>query len=241
MIARSVQSRLRPGAEPGRVRLAARRTWGRGSRALVPLLVLTTVGAADGGYLPRTWRLATIALLALAAAALVARDRIAVSRLEGGMLAAFGALAAWTAASGEWGRPTTSHVEAERVVLYVAALLTVIVVAERRSLAQLLAGALAGITAVCAYGLGRYLIAPPPLDPSEGKLLFQPLGYANALGIFAAIGIVLGAGLGLAARSRRARITALATLAVLGPTLWYTASRGAAIALAVGLVATLWA
>lgn len=240
VIARSVQSRLAPALGRGRIVLSARRAWAAAARALVPLLVLATVGAADGGYLPRTWRLATIALLALAGAALLARDRIALSRLELGVLAALAGLAAWTAASGWWGVPTTSHLEAERDVVYLAAVLAVLVVAERRSLPQLLAGTLAGITGVCAYGLGRYLISPPPLDPSEGTLLFQPLGYANALGIFASIGIVLAAGLALAASRRAGRVAALAPLVVLLPTLWYTESRGAVLALVVALVAMLW-
>ena len=241
MIARSLQARLKPAGEAGRARVLVRREWVGGARGLVPLLVLTTVGVADGGFLPRTWRLATIALLALAGAALLARDRIAVSRLEGGVLAALAGLAAWTAASGWWGRPSTSHVEAERDVVYLAAVLAVVVVAERRSLTQLVVGTLGGITGVCAYGLGKYLIAPPPLDPSEGKLLFQPLGYANALGIFAAIGIVLSVGLALAARERRARAATLAPLAVLVPTLYFTSSRGAVVGLAIGLVAVLCA
>jgi hypothetical protein len=65
----------------------------------------------------------------------------------------------------------------------------VLVLAKRASVAHLLGGALAGITVVAAYGLEIYLFESPALDPFEGSLLYQPLGYANALGIFVAIGM----------------------------------------------------
>ena len=61
----------------------------------------------------------------------------------------------------------------------------------------LLAGSLAGTTALCAYALTKYIAFGHELDPYQGDLLFLPIGYANALGIYAVIGILLALGLAL--------------------------------------------
>jgi O-antigen ligase len=62
------------------------------------------------------------------------------------------------------------------------------------------------------------------------RRLAAPLGYSNGLGLFAAIGILLA--LGLALRFRRPILAA--PLLVLGPTLYFTYSRGAWLALGAG-------
>jgi O-antigen ligase len=200
-------------------------------------VLLTSVAFADGGVLPRTWRLATLALLALAAAALVARKPIALTRLEWCVLGSYVAVAGWTAASAAWsGRPTASLLQAERVVVYAAAMLAFLLLVEREVLPYALGGTLAAICVVAAYGLIRYAIAPPPLDPYEGRLLFQPIGYANALGLVTAIGIVLALGGAAWAPRGPQRAAALGAIALLAPALVLTSSRGAWVALAAGLV-----
>jgi hypothetical protein len=105
---------------------------------------------------------------------------------------------------------------------------------------QLAVGTLAGITLATLYGFVPYIVSPPPLNPVEGRLLFEPLGYANGVGIYAAIGIVLSIGLALAARQRRERLLALLPLVALIPALYFTSSRGAWVALAAGLTVTLY-
>ena len=221
---------------------------GRGWRELVRLgieflpglaagLAVAVDGLASGGYFPRTWRLTTIALAALAAAALIARKRMVVARRDWAFLALLAALTIWTGLSARWsGQRTTSLLEAERDLVYVIAALVIVVAVERSALGQVLVGIVAGVTIVCGYGLGRYVILGHPLNPIEGKLLFEPLGYANALGIYAAIGILVAVGLALAAGRLVWRAVALAPLAVLLPTLYLTHSRGADLALAAGLV-----
>jgi O-antigen ligase len=195
------------------------------------------VALADGGLYPRTWRLATLALSAIASAALLLRERISLGRTEWTMLAALTALAGWTLLSSAWSdSAAVSRLQAERVLPYVAAALAVFVVAGRREVPYLLGGAVAGITIACGYGLARYVFWPPPLDPFEGNLLYQPFGYANALGIFAAVGIVVTIGLACWCR----RLAFLLPLGVLAPTLYYTASRGASLALGVGLAWLAW-
>ena len=100
------------------------------------------------------------------------------------------------------------------------------------------AGCWAAITLVCAYGLATRLF-PERLgytDSIAGYRLEAPLGYWNALAIFAAIGTLLAAGFVARGRRLAVRMLAAASTVVLVPTLYFTFSRGGWIALAAGLV-----
>jgi O-antigen ligase len=222
-----------------RVQIAVRTAPARFAPGFLSFAILVSLGLAGGGYLPRAWRLAGFALFALAAAALISRLRVVVAGAEWCFLLGLGALAGWTAISTLWSDdPATSWLESERDLVYVAAVVAVFLIARRSSVFQLLAGAAAGVTAVSAYGLGTYVIFDHPLNPIEGKLLFEPIGYANGFGIYTAVGIVLSVGLGLATREK-ARLLALSSLAVLVPTLYLTGSRGAWLATGAGLIVLL--
>jgi hypothetical protein len=212
--------------------------WQRSAPGIVSFTTVLVDGIAGGGYFPRAWRLTSFALLAFALAALVARPRIALGRIERWFLGLVAALTAWTAASWWWSDTrATSLLEGERDVVYLAAVAALLLCLERDSVPVLLGGALAGITAVAGYGLGTYLLyGRHHLNPIEGKLLFEPLGYANALGIYAAIGILLSVGLALALRPPLLRLACLAPLAILVPSLYLTDSRAAELSLAAGLV-----
>jgi O-antigen ligase len=206
----------------------------------VAAVVLFVDGLAGGGYLPRTWRLTTFALATLVAAALVGRRRIALARAEVALLVALLALTAWTVLSVVWSdTPENSVLEAERNLVYIAGVAAVLLTTDRASLPILLGGVLAGLTAVCGYGLGTYVIFGPEQNPIQGRLLFEPLGYANAVGIYAALGIVLAVGLALAIARRPVRIACAAAVAILAPTLYLTHSRAAELALALGLAVVL--
>ena len=216
-------------------------SWAQAVPAAATFAVVLVVGLAGGGFFPRTWRLTLLALLLLCAAALIARERVALRGRDWVALAAFGGLTVWTAASSAWSSlPAASRVESERTLLYAVGLLTVLVGIERSALPQLLLGALAGVTGVSAYALAKYVFDPPPLDPFQGAHLHEPFGYSNAIGIFFVLGIVLAIGLGAAARSHVARLAVLSPLVVLLPTLYLTSSRGAWIALPVGVAVTVY-
>ncbi len=95
-----------------------------------------------------------------------------------------------------------------------------------------------GITITCSYSLLTRLF-PRSFgveDDFGAYRLASPLGYWNALGVFAVIGMLLA--LGFAARSRSIAVRALAaaSIVVLATTLYFTYSRGSWVALAVALV-----
>ena len=141
----------------------------------------------DGGYFPSSWRSATVALLAAAALAVVLRRARAPSRGQLAVAVALGALAGWTALSARWSPdPDASLLEAQRTLVYVAAIVAAVAVGGR-----LLAGTLAAIALICAYSVGQRLLEGPPDPPLpfSGTLLQEPLGYANALGGLAAVGL----------------------------------------------------
>src|SRR5919204_6571 len=212
--------------------------WQRAAPGVVSFTTVLVDGIAGGGYFPRAWRLTSFALLAFALAALVARPRIALGRIERWFLGLVAALTAWTAASWWWSDTRgTSLLEGERDIVYLAAVAALLLCLERDSLPVLLGGALGGITTVAGYGLGTYLLyGRHHLNPIEGKLLFEPLGYANALGIYAAIGILLAIGLALTLRPPLLRLACLAPIGILAPSLYLTDSRAAELSLAAGLV-----
>lgn len=193
-------------------------------------------GLDDGGYFERTWGWGTLALAVVVALALLLRERIEISRLEIAMLASLAGLAAWILLSGVWGIPGTSaETEAERALLYFVAFTALVLVVEPTSTAALLGGVVAGTTALASYGLVLLAVSGES-DPYEGRLLADPVGYANAMGALAAIGILLAIGLGIRQARARERILSVAAVSVLTIALVFTESRGAWIALLCGLV-----
>ena len=85
--------------------------------------------------------------------------------------------------------------------------------------------------------------APPPdrlgqFDPTAGYRLSAPVGYWNALGILAVLGIILAFGLVFRARPVPGVLAAVSLL-VLFPTVYFTYSRGAWLALAAGMAVAL--
>jgi O-antigen ligase len=209
-----------------------------GAQHAVPFALVAlgsgVLGVANGGYFEGTWAPSIVAFAAVVVLAVLVSARVAVSRLELAVLALLGAFAGWAALSATWSDdPTASLREAERVTLYLIALLAMLLTTRRGYSIALAGGALMAATFVSVYGLAEYIAARPPVDPFEGTLLFEPLGYANAAGILAAIGIVVALGLALHAPTPGAVVVRASPLAVLVPTLVLTESRGAWAALAI--------
>jgi O-antigen ligase len=100
-----------------------------------------------------------------------------------------------------------------------------------------LAGVVVGIAIVVLDGLRVHLVegkVGDPSDPLIGIRLEEPIGYPNAVGIMAVLGMLFAAALGLRAR-RAGAVAAGAALVPLASALTFTFSRGALVALATGL------
>jgi len=211
---------------------------------LVAALAVAALAFDSGGYEPTSWGWSAVMLLLVGAAALVVGGR-RLAPLELALPVSLAALAAWVWLSLAWTSDVSQTVrEGERTLVYVAASTALLLLGRRSRVFGLVAGLTAAISVVCAFALATRLFDPGggayqvvSFDPQAGFRLARPLGYANALAIFAVIGILLALGLALRARPPAIRAPASAALVVLAPTLYFTYGRGAWIGLAAGLVA----
>jgi hypothetical protein len=210
-------------------------------RAVLPVGAAVAVGgllAANGGFFPVSWSWATLALLWVAALTLLVRAPVRPTRLEAACLGGLVCVVAWVWISIAWSTDLAQSVfEGERSLVLVAAVGAGLALAQRRAVRPLLGGTLAGIAAVCVYALATRLFPGRVghYDPLAVYRLNTPVGYWNGLGLVAVLGVLIA--LGLALRSRSASGSALAALTapLLLVTLYFTYSRGAWGALAVGL------
>jgi tetratricopeptide (TPR) repeat protein len=214
-----------------------------GVGAAAPFLVAAAatglVAADNGGYWPTSWGWSALAIAWVGGLALVLQEG-RVSRLELAWIGGLAALTGWTALSWLWtSSGTSTALEVERTLVYLLAALAVAAVARSASYRGLLWGTWAGSSAACLYGLATRLF-PERLgvsDVTAGYRLFSPIGYWNGLGLLAAVAVLLALGLATHGRRPPARALAAASLPLLVPTLYFTFSRGAWIALAGGLLA----
>jgi hypothetical protein len=208
-----------------------------GAQALLAV-ALIACGAASGGYFPTSWGWLALGFGWSATVALARRRTTQIERREVVYLAAFAALTVWTWASTAWSpvAPETL-LEGLRTLMLPLAVAVVILVTSRGNAYRIPSALLAATSAVSLYALATRLL-PDRLgefDPSAGYRLSAPIGYWNGLGVFAAVGVLLAVGLAARADRLSARSLAAASLLVLVPTLYFTFSRGAWVALAVGL------
>jgi hypothetical protein len=213
----------------------------------VPLLLGPGIVALfSGGYSDTARTAAGVAawLLLAATAVLLPRPlpRTAPAVVALGALAA---LTAWTAASLAWaplGEPAGEDVQ--RMLVYVAAIAAAVRILREPETARLAEPLLlAGITGAVLYGLSERLL-PGVIDLTDvlsaGDRLAQPLTYWNATGAFAALGLVLTAGVaGSPDRAPAVRAGAAAAAPALGLALYLTFSRGGLGAAAAGLAVLL--
>jgi len=207
-------------------------------------LVVAALAADGGGYDPTTWGWSAVALLLVAAGCLLVGSR-RLAPLEWAFPAALAALGGWVWLSLAWSSDFAQTVEeGQRMLLYVAGAAGLLLLGRRSRVGLLVASLAVAITAVCTYALATRLLTPGrgsyqvlSADPQASFRLARPLGYANALAIFAAMGILLAFGFGLRGRTLLTRALGSAALVVLAPTLYFTYGRGAWLGLAAGLVA----
>jgi hypothetical protein len=231
-----------PGATATMPRFRTRSiSWNHGLLvAAAAFAVVFGLGAANGGYFPTAWGWTALGLAWSAGVALVVRSQIHYNRLELAVCAALATFVLWIGLSALWSQSVSRSVlDAERALLYVAGLVAVFTVARTVTLRHFLGGILAAITALSTYAVATRLF-PERLgsfDPVSAYRLGAPVGYWNALGILVVIGILLALGIANAGKSLPTRALAAASLIPLSTALFFTYSRGAWIALGLGLTA----
>ena len=207
---------------------------------LAALIAVAGLGAADGGYFPGDWGLATLGFTLIAVTLVLVTDAPRPSGLELAFLGDLTLFAGWAALSSFWSPGAAAPVlEAERGILYVAATAAaLLLLSTREASAALLGGIVAGAVLVSLYALGTRLFpghVGGAYDPSSGYQLAEPIGYWNALGLLAAIAILLAIGFATHGHLVTRSLAAVA-IVVLLPTLYFSFSRGALVALAGGAV-----
>jgi hypothetical protein len=192
---------------------------------MVRLLAFGSVvglGAAGGGWSATVWGWAALVLCGVSAAALIVDPR-RPSPPELALLAGLALLTAWTGLSTIWSASVPSSVlEVERDLVYVAGAAAALLVGGD----ELEDGVLGACVVLCAWNLVTQVHGYDASIPGADA---EPIGYANGLGLVAAIGTLL---------ALRRRIT-LPALAILVPALVLARSDGSYLALACGLVVAL--
>lgn len=203
--------------------------------------IVTAANASQGAYFSQSWGWVALAFL-VPTTVLLILDRVAApGRLRIAFAGSIVALAAWIALSAIWSISTPASIrEVERALVYVAVVLAVALVLRRGDVAGVVLGIVVGVGLICGYALATRLFQDR-FDTYDDRIdayrLAVPLGYWNSLGLLASIGVI--AALGVVAHSRRTApaIVAAGTAPVAATTLYFTFSRGAWVALAIGLAA----
>ncbi len=204
--------------------------------AVYAFLLVAGLAADGGGFAATSWGWSAFASAVVAAVLLGLGFTPPPGRLPLAFLGLLAAFVAWIWLSILWSDDVSATVlDGERGLVYVTAA-TVLLLWGRPF--PLVYGALAAMTAVCAYALATRIFGGATYDVASAaqdatRRLAEPLGYSNGLAAFAAMGIVLA--LGLAATTRRLALAA--PVLVLVPTLYFTYGRGAWLALGVGVAA----
>ena len=212
------------------------RTWCVG---LAAAAIVVAANASEGGYFSQSWGWIALAFLVPVGVALI----LGVVEAPGPLRAAFavlvGSLGVWIALSATWSLSSAATIrEVERMLVYVAVAFAIALLVRRGDAASLAGGVFAGIVAIAGYGLATRLFQDrfdSFDDPDLSYRLSEPIGYWNAFGLVAAMGIILGLGVAAHARSLPYRVLAGTALPVLAAALFFTFSRGAWAAFAVGI------
>jgi hypothetical protein len=207
------------------------------------------VATAGGGYSPQFRAGATLVVWWAVVVGLVfglwPRARVPARALVAGagllaLTVLSGLSIGWAADDGG------AFTETVRAAGYLGVFTLVVLASPAGSARSWLGGLAIGLVAVSALALGSRIepSAFPEQDlsrllPSVATRLSYPLNYWNGLGACMAAGIVLLVWLGAHARARPARAFAVAAVPLPALALFLTSSRGAFVALAVGLVVLL--
>lgn len=221
---------MRPSALP-RANILARLP----TMAIAGAPVVALSFASGGGY-PTAWNLLTMSMVVTAAAVAYVR-RPSLGRYELAAIGLLVALTAYSALSYLWSAdPPATAAEAQRWLALTATLACLALTARSGGHRAVGAGVAGAAMAVCSYALATRLLPDLVSTPHASGVnrLYEPIGYWNGLGELAAIGIVLSLGL-VAQASVPGRMVAAAGIVPLSATLYLTFSRGAVLAVIIGV------
>jgi O-antigen ligase/polysaccharide polymerase Wzy-like membrane protein len=216
--------------------------------ATAALGVVGALAFDAGGYFPTAYLTGgAVALAALGLLLVVHLPRFALSTHALTALGTLALLAAWTGLSAAWSpAPDAALADLQRDLLYVA-LFGLGLVAAGSGRHAVLVGRLVFAVIVFVAGAGLLSRLAPDLVPTDavspevaaltGDRLAYPLSYWNAFGALAAVGVVLGAGMGSDPHAP-VWLRALCGAAVvpLAVAVYLSLSRGAWLALMAGAV-----
>jgi O-Antigen ligase len=212
----------------------------RSATALAAGAIPAALAFRSGGYFPSEWGVELLVLGLIALIAVLLRERPTIARLEAAVLAGLLGLAVWTLASTAWSPGADQPVLASELTLvYVAGAGAALLALSRERVQALLLGVTGGITVVGLYALETRLIEGrmgSVTDVLSGSRLVEPIGYANALGSIAAIGLVLALAFALTGANAPIRALCASALVPLAVVLYVTLSRASYLVLAVGLI-----
>jgi O-Antigen ligase len=227
-------------ARVGRGSLSRERgSWTSAAVLLVPSITLIGVAAASGGFNATSfgWTALAFAWLAIVALTVVTP---AWGALDVAWLTAATAVCLDTFGSAAWsGSVATAIDNGQRSLEYLLGITVALLVVRRGRLSLWLSGLVLGVGAVSVYSLATRLFPDHfgAFNGAAGYRLFVPIGYWNALGIFAAAAALIAFGVAVAGRGRVLRVLTAVAIVPLTATLYFTFSRGAWVALACGLLA----
>jgi hypothetical protein len=205
--------------------------------AAVPAFAVIALCTASGGSDRTAWDLATIGFVTVTAIVLW-RKRPAIATPARWCIAGFAGLALWSACSHVWSiDPSATTTEVQRWLMVTSAVACFVAVSSVWGGRPVVAGVAVGATTICAYAVLARLLPSLPGSPGTTGVnrLDQPVGYWNALGSLAMIGLILSAGLAVGG-ARHVRLACALAATPLGLALYLTFSRGALLALVAGLV-----
>jgi O-antigen ligase len=199
-------------------------------------LGISLLAADQGGFFPRTWPWAGLAFGAVAALTIVLVSELRTRQSAFVLVGGLALLTAWTAWSALWSlEPQTSLREAVRAPIYVAAALAFTALASAGGSSAIVCGVATAAIGTAGYSLIERLVHGVHPSDQQASLLERPLGYANALGVLCAIGLVIVLVSALGARTRRGAVLGVVAVVPLGIALALTGSRGGWVAAVAGL------
>ncbi len=180
--------------------------WTSAAVLLVPFATVTGVAAASGGFNATSfgWTALAFAWLVILVVTLAAP---AWGAFDVAWLTAAAGICVYTFASTLWSGSASVAIEnGQRTLEYLAGIAAALLIVRRGRVSLWLGGLSLGAAAICVYSLATRLFPDRfgAFNADAGYRLFVPIGYWNALGIFASMALLIGLGVATVGAGPRA-------------------------------------